>query len=423
MRSQCTAVRLIPALLTAAICAAPSAADNDWAFDSSGGQKTWSSDYELTLQLIREREQLFAPLSTSWSGGDNTERSAAELRLDLQLRCNRKPCDGTRVVLKPRLALEDDERPQAMPDPHPDWLAEGYLLRELDGGSRIGAGKRLIGWGPSLLYSPTNRLFPDNGAVTPRRDIPGKPMLFASTTITSRGRANLLLADPRLDPVDGIESGGTFTLARAEWNWVESRIATLGAVAGGGGGFRPYIGGYFQHGLGEAWTIGIEASASRGYAETASGAEPLAQNRSRWRWDGVFNLRYGATSGAETGLELIYNGYAQSDKELLNPTLAALPSAGRGPSRNRPLHPFAQRHYALLQTTWPKLFGDRRWGLTARLLQGLDSASSSSFAELSYSPSDDATVYLGLSRSRAGKALEMSQPVTRSAYLALDAFF
>jgi|GEM_PF-1957756 len=426
MRRRRTANRLIPALLAAAsapFIAAPAAGDDGWAFDSSGQRETWSADYELTLQLIRERERLFAPLSASWERGDRAERSAAELRLDLQLRCNSEPCDGTRLVLKPRLALADDERPRAMPDPEPDWLAEGYLLFELDGGTRIGAGKRLQGWGPSLLYSPTNRLFPDNGAITPRRDIPGKPMAFASADLSARGRASLLLADPRLDPLEGIDSGGAFGLARAEWNWVEGQITTLGAAAGGGGGFQPYVGGYFQHGLGDAWTIGAELAASRGYADTESSAASLAQNRGRWHWDGVFNLRYGAASGAETGLELIYNGYAQSDAELRNPQLAALPSAGRGPSRNRPLHPYVQRRYALLQTTWPKLFGDRRWGLTARLLQGLDRASTSTFAELSYSPGDAATVYLGLSRSRAGEALEMSQPVTRSAYLALDAFF
>ncbi|MGL6162690.1 hypothetical protein [Microbulbifer sp.] len=430
MRSRRTANRLIPALLASvsaplftALVAAPAAGDDGWAFDSSRQKGTWSTDYELTLQLIREREHLFSAFSTSSGGGGRAERIAAELRLDLQLRCNSEVCDGTRLVLKPRLALADDERPRAMPDPEPDWLAEGYLLRELGGGVRIGAGKRLVGWGPSLSYSPTNRLFPDNGAVTPRRDIPGKPMAFASTNLSARGRASLLLADPRLDPVEGIESGGTFGLARAEWNWVEGQVTSLGAVAGGGGGFRPYVGGYFQRGLGDAWTIGAEMAASRGYADAENGAPHLAQNRERWRWDGVFNLRYGAASGAETGLELIYNGYAQSKAELRNPQIAALPSAGRGPSRNRPLHPYVQRRYALLQTTWPKLFGDRRWGLTARLLQGLDRASTSSFAELSFSPGDAATVYLGLSLSRAGEALEMSQPVTRSVYLAVDAFF
>ncbi|MFC6981258.1 hypothetical protein [Microbulbifer taiwanensis] len=64
MRSQRTAARLTPALV-AVLCgglgAGPATGDDDWAFDTSGAQETWSSDYELTLQLIREREQLFAP--------------------------------------------------------------------------------------------------------------------------------------------------------------------------------------------------------------------------------------------------------------------------------------------------------------------------------------------------------------------------
>ncbi|AWF79670.1 hypothetical protein BTJ40_01830 [Microbulbifer sp. A4B17] len=416
MRKQSLGKRLI-ALATFTV-AMPVLGQTQWAFDTSSNSKTWRSDYELSLQAIYERERLAETL-----GDDDTRRSAAELRLDLQMRCTKGYCDGTRIVLKPRLAADKDERPATMPDPYPDWFAEGYLLYETEEGTRFGAGKRLQGWGPSLLYSPTNRLFPDNGAVTPRRDIPGKPMAFASTDISARARASLLVADPRLDTVDAIDSGGSFQLTRAEWNWVEGQVTTVGAVAAGGGGFQPYAGGYVQHGLGDAWTLGAEFAASRGYAESSDTGIELTQNRSHWRWDGVINLRYGATSGAETGLELIYNGYALSEAELRNPQLAALPSAGRGPSRNRPLHPFVQRHYALLQTTWPKLFGDRRWSLTARLLQGLDQSSSSGFAELSYSPSDSVTLYLGLSGSRANEDLELSQPVTSSSYLAVDLFF
>ncbi|MFA0811407.1 hypothetical protein [Microbulbifer epialgicus] len=406
------------ATIIATVTSLPAAGQSEWAFDTNGNTQTWTSDSEVSLQLIHERERLIDLL-----GDDDTRRNAAELRLDLQLRCSKSPCEGTRIILKPRLTLDEDERPASMPDPYPDWFAEGYLLYEMKGGARVGVGKRLQGWGPSLLYSPTNRLFPDNGAVTPRRDIPGKPMVYASTELSTHGRTSFLVADPRLDDVAGITTGGSFQMARAEWNWVEGHITTIGAVAAGGGGFHSYVGGYFQHTLGDAWTIGAELATSRGYAKSTGGALELAQNRGHWRWDGIINLRYGASSGAETGLELIYNGYAQSEKELLNPQLAALPSAGRGPSRNRPLHPYVQRHYALLQTNWPKLFGDRRWSLTARLLQGLDRASTSTFAEISYSPSDTTTVYLGLSNSRAGKDLELTQPVTHSSYLAVDIFF
>ncbi|MDM8350960.1 hypothetical protein P8H27_18955 [Pseudomonas sp. sp1636] len=414
------ATGLIPALFIA--CVPSVAIGESAAFDSAIGDdpSPWSVEYELSLQLIREREDVFAPL-----GGGEANRSAAELRLNVQLQCDRGACQDTRLVLKPRLSLDDDERPRDMPDPQPDALAEGYLLQSL-GEGQLGLGKRLLGWGPSLLYSPTNRLFPDNGAATPRRDIPGKPMAFASMPLSPRGRLNLLVADPRLDEVDGIRRGGAFGLARAEWNWVQSQITTLGAVAGGGGGLHSYFGGYVQHGLDDAWTLGAEAAASRGYARRASsgvGEEPLAQNENRWHWDGTLNLRYGASSGAEIGLELIYNGYAMSDSEVANPLIAAMPSAGSSPSRNRPLHPFVQRRYALLQGTWPKLFGDRRWGLTARVLQGLEQSSTDSFLELSFSPTDTSTLYLGHAHSRVPESLLMSRPVPRSTYVAMELFF
>ncbi|MNT57170.1 hypothetical protein D3C72_1945220 [compost metagenome] len=82
-----------------------------------------------------------------------------------------------------------------------------------------------------------------------------------------------------------------------------------------------------------------------------------------------------------------------------------------------------QRHYALLQATWPKLFGDRRWGLTARVLRGLDQSSTDSFLELSFSPTDTSTLYLGHAHSRVPASLEMSRPVPRSTYVALELFF
>jgi hypothetical protein len=105
-------------------------------------------------------------------------------------------------------------------------------------------------------------------------------------------------------------------------------------------------------------------------------------------------------------------------QELANPAIAGAPASG-----NRAVHPFVQARYALLQTTWPKLFGDRRWGGTARLLRGLDMPSTDTFAELSFSPRDDATLFFGVAHSRVPKELAMSRPVPRNAYVALEIHF
>lgn len=376
----------------------------------------WRLDAQSTLQVIHDRSHL-----RSEYGGGDARKSAGELRVNIGLACEQDWCSGSRVILKPRLWLGDEDVPEFVPSQRPDDFAEAYAIVPLEN-FEFGGGKRLVGWGPSMLYSPTNRLFPDNGAMSPRREIPGKPIAFAALGLGGKGRLNLIMADPRLEDVAGTDSHGVFGLARAEWNWFAEHVATLGTVVAGGGGFEPYFGGYFQYGLGEAWTLGAEFAASRGYA-TSNHSAMLSQNDNEWNWDGTIGVRYGVASGAEIGLELIYNGYSLSDQELQIPAIAAWPSGGSKPSRNRPLHPFVQKRYALLQSTWPKLFGDRRWGLTARVQQGLDASTRDAFVELSYSPSDATTFFLGYSHSSAPQELAISRPVAQSGYAALEIHF
>lgn len=348
--------------------------------------------------------------------------SALEARLNLVARCSAAWCAGSTLVLRPRLdAARKRGVPPAM-STRPVALPEAYVVHSAGEGRQFGAGRRLMGWGPALSYSPSNRLFPDNGAVSPRREIPGKPMLFASGALAGGGQLTLLAADARAHDVDGRRIGGTFGAARAEWQQDGALTSSVGVVAGGGGALAPYLGMYAQRGLNDALTVGLEASVAHRYARPVL-AVALAQNGGATRWDAIANLRYGLASGGELGLELIYNGYGLADAELGNPMVAALPSAGRDPGWNRPLHPLAQRRYALLQLSTPSLFGDKRWGLTARVLRGLDRSSTDSFVELSWSIGDALTLYGGHARSRVAPALALTRPVTRNAYLTLESYF
>lgn len=353
---------------------------------------------------------------------DAVSVQALEGRLNLSGRCVEAWCDGASFVLRPRLyAARQHHEVPGMPD-RPSSLAEAYVVQNIGESTQLGAGKRTLGWGPGLLYSPSNRLFPDNGAVSPRREIAGKPMLFASTALAGGGRATVLLANPREQDSMGEALGGAFFLGRAEWQQQSEQLATVGAVAGGGGALAPYLGLYAQRGLGDAFTLGGEVALSRRYTRDAARAA-LLQNSNALKFDLVVNLRYGLPSGAEVGFELIRNGYAMSEQELANPLIAALPSAASRPGWNRPLHPLVQKRYALLQFTAPSLFGNKRWGVTARTLRGLDRASDDSFAELSWSASDAITLYAGHARSRVGGVLRMTRPVTRNYYLTLESFF
>jgi len=280
----------------------------------------------------------------------------------------------------------------------------------------------LMGWGPGLLYSPGNRLFPDNGAVSPRREIPGKLMAFASTALPGNGQGTIVAADPREQSITGTPLGGTFVVARGEWQQDSTQTSTLGIVAAGGGGLAPYLGLYAQRGLSDALTFGIETSLSRKYASGAAQAQ-LAQNDNDIKWDLVANVRYGLPSGGEIGIEFIRNGFSMTDAEQTNPLIAALPSAGSSPSWNRPLHPLVQRQYVLAQVTTPSLFGNKHWGLTTRILRGLNQPSTDYFFELSWSVTDAITLYAGYSQSCVPASLSMTRPVTHSAYLTLESFF
>jgi hypothetical protein len=401
--------RLIGALLCAAWCSASAAAET-----SALGMAV---RVDATLQAGRQQTRYFDALRGVQSAVDSIEA-----RINMHGQCVEKWCDGASFVLRPRLYTASEREVPAGLSGRPSSLPEAYLLQSAGESMQFGLGKRLLGWGPALLYSPSNRLFPDNGAVSPRKELAGKPMVFASASLPLAGRGMLIVADPREQDFSGSRIGGTFFAARGEWQQQDDKTSTLGVVAAGGGALAPYLGLYAQRGLTDALTLGFEMAMARKYAGSTSESQ-LSQNRGGMKSDMVANLRYGLSSGGEIGLELIQNGYAMSDSELGNPLLAALPSAGSNPSWNRPLHPLVQRRYALIQVITPSLFGNKRWGLTARVLRGLDKPSTDSFAELSWSVTDATTLYAGYSQSRVPPSLQMTRPVTHSSYLTLESFF
>jgi len=353
-------------------------------------------------------------------GGGVFTVDALEGRLNLVGECDSGWCAGASAVLRPRLALRDTRGGPELA-PHPVAWPEAYALYS-SGSTQASIGKRLLGWGPALAYSPSNRLFPDNGSVSPRHEVPGKPMATFSTALAQGGQVTAIVAAPRTEDLAGQQVGGRFGLVRAEWRSDDAALSTVGFVAAGGGGLAPYLAAYAQRGLGDAFTVGAEASVSHRYG--AGGRfDGLAQNSGATRFDAVANLRYGLASGGELGAELIYNGFALSDAELANPAVAAQPSSGRRAGWSRPLHPLVQRRYALAQFTSPSLFGDKRWGLTVRALRGLDRRSTDAFAELSWSARDALTLHAGYTRSIAAPALAVSRPLRRDLYLMAEVFF
>lgn len=344
----------------------------------------------------------------------------AEGRMDLVAKCLADACAGTNLVAKPRLRYyRVGAAGDALPEPAHAGVTELYASGTFGDTGSWTLGKRYVSWGPGLLYSPTNRLFPDNGAAQPRRELAGKTMAMTGIGI-GQWVVSALTADTHAIDDAGRRHGGGFWLARAERSGVDDHPLTVGVVAGGGGGLARYAGGYVQKLVSDAWTVGAEFSASSAYAASAANAQPV---RDRRGVDGLVNLRYGMASGGEVGLEFIYNGFALSDAAYANPFVSASPAGGEWQGRNFLRHPLAERRYVLLQGNWPKLFGDRRYGLLFRSLQGLEHKGGTDFVEASFSPADRVSIYLGVTRARGARASAFTRALARDAYLTLQFYF
>jgi hypothetical protein len=350
--------------------------------------------------------------------GLSSAQKAAEFRTDMSF-----TAWGADAVLKPRLrAIDIDPTLPGVPVPHRFSFTEAYVNEDLTGANRLTIGKRYLGWGVGMLYSPTNRLFPDNGSATPRQEIDGKWLAMLGGSVGDRLRTTLLIADPYVQKLPGVDRSGVFMLARIESIARDDGDITWGAVAGGGGGYRPYVGGYAQKVLGGAWTVGTEWSASRGYAALSGAGTGLRADEDKWRADGLLSLRYGLQSGGEWGIELVHNGFHQGDAERNDPRIALFPPAATTQTRYAPRSPLAEMHYLNVQLNLTELFGDRRWALFVRHLEGLQERGWLDFAELAYSPGNRVTLYVGFTATAGRGTSTLVRTLDRAAYVAAEIY-
>lgn len=340
-------------------------------------------------------------------------QTTAELFLDLSASLG-----ATELVLKPRArAIDSDPGVPGVPTARRFSLAEAYLNEDLGQDTRVTVGKRYLGWGVGLLYSPSNRLFPDNGSASPREEIDGKWMAMLGGRLGERLRTTLLVADPYVQAAPGGDHAGLFALARVESAARADGELTWAILAGGGGGYRPYAGSYVQTVLGGAWTLGAEWSASSGYARPTGSGAGLRADRAGWRADGVVTLRYGLASGGEWGIEYARNGFARADAERADPRLVLFPPAATTQTRYALRSPLPEKNYLNLQLNLTELFGDRRWALFARHLEAFAPRGRIDFIELAYSPNQRSTLYLGLSATAGNAASTLVGTLDRAAYL------
>lgn len=362
----------------------------------------WAHAYSLADVMVKHDEAIQVMRETTRfvpaSGVDEIDQLRAEARINLQMTCTTGACANDSVTLKPRATgTHDYVTTAALDRPRRFDFLEAYAKVFIGQATTISGGKELVGWGPGLLFSPTNRLFPDNGLATPRREIPGKRMIVGSEMLPAGFTLEALAA--RADDADWDAAGDAkskFYLIRLEHQGGDLQPTTLGIVAAGGSKYRRYGGLYFQILLNDAWTFGTEWSASRGYARDP---EPPIIDDDELQFDGLVNLKYGLESGGELAAELAMNGFAAPlSLYARNPQLL-LPLLPGAPLPATPRHPLAERYYVLLQARLPRLGNREKTTVFSRLLWAPEGRGGMVYAEWSYGLHDRGEVFVGYSHT------------------------
>jgi hypothetical protein len=269
------------------------------------------------------------------------------------LLCNFEACNGSSLVIRPRLTW------QLQPETDPDfYFHELYLSMSAIPRVVLTVGSQVQGWGPGIFYSPTNRMFPETLFTTAVREPIRRRLVAINVEVLSK--LTLFLTAARADDSDwGADDAlrSYFGSSRIEYQAEGEHPYTLGVVGGGGNRFQPYGGMYLELTLSDAWTGGAEFSASKGYSrdrDPSFGPPGSFMDEDAWGADGLVNLRYGLKSGGELGIEASVNQFALRDSAqqqlaTLYPALLAGTDAGAG------IHPVLDRRYVMVHARIPEL--------------------------------------------------------------------
>ncbi|MBI4508907.1 MAG: hypothetical protein HY698_04685 [Deltaproteobacteria bacterium] len=304
--------------------------------------------------------------------------SSAWLSADLGLRCVQDPCGGSSLVLNPR-ALASMERDEARDLEL--WLQQGYLRAILGDRLTITLGKHVLGWGPGILYSPTNRAFSETLMTTTHREVLGK---WATALAISAGDSwSLSAAAVRMDSLSiASDSASYLAVSRVEYQNIGEDSLTVGVVGGVGNRYEAHAGGYAELGLGSAWTLGVEAAVSRGQVRDRGAAlGGQASYEGDVGVEALANARFGLAGGGEIGVELVYNSMSLNETEraaaaqLVPLTVQAL-HQGQG------FHPLLEGAYAVLHARLGELPPAKTMTFTASAIAAYPTGGALGHAEL-----------------------------------------
>jgi hypothetical protein len=303
---------------------------------------------------------------------------------DLRLQCTARRCMNTTLVARPWVGTfmgpAREYRGQRFRD-----IYEKVTLRAQEAHATISplarlsitTGRLVTGWGPGILYSPTNRLVPETLFSAEQRQVQGRRLAVAAVRAGPGVVVSAMAgrADQEAWNTSRTRRHGLF-VARAEYQGTGRRAVTFGVTGGAGQRHSAYGGAYGQLLVGDNLTIGFEGSVSRGYAGEIPGQPDAARPLTG---DLAMNVRYGLSSGGEVAVEAVFNGFGHGGVRARTSSAVLSAAAAGGMT-----HPLADRRYITLYGRLPKLWPGDRVTAVASVTAAQPSGGSLWYGEVAY---------------------------------------
>ena len=287
-----------------AVASADAAAQDQGGFRISGSAEIWA--YGTGLERVGNSrlnpDNRVAKLPRlQWSG---------ESRINLRLRS-----ESTEIVLRPRLLRQHATGNSGGPDVGEAYLSQGFARLRLSDALTLTGGRELLTWGPANFRSPGNPLYFDAGRSNPLRDVSGVDLMRLTYT---QGPVSLMLA--REQSAGHLNSASTpehTTLGKIDVRGEDMLLSALIATPVYG---APFVGGFGQATLGDAWLVYGEFGSGRRPQALAVNAAPFgapfsAQSPAPRQTTALLGASYTRINGQSISLEWLRDGHGFSREQ------------------------------------------------------------------------------------------------------------
>lgn len=302
MKFRCALPCLLAAL--AAVASPDAAAEEEGGFRISGNAEVWAyaTGLERAGNSVLNPDNRVARLPRlQWTG---------ESRINLRLRA-----EGTEIVLRPRLLKQHASVIGGDTDTGDAYLSQGFARIRLNDAWTLTGGRELFTWGPANFRSPSNPFYFDAGRSNPLREVSGVDLMRLTHT---RGAVSLTLArEQSAGHLDSANTPERATLGKVDVRSGDMLASALIATPVHG---APFVGGFAQATLDDAWMVYGEIGSGRRPRALAVNASPFgapfsAPAPSPRRTTALLGASYTRLNGQSVSLEWLRDGHGFTRQE------------------------------------------------------------------------------------------------------------